>query len=340
MSQHLQYFNDSINNTEFCNLGLSNGEMGRCIYLFVVGNSDKNKHYVKTAEEIAQKISIQLSSISSIKLKDGLSGIGLGIDYLVSNNYLSGDINYILKPIDDIIYKQLDIRKYCDLIKLNDKILLLIYLYVRLEKLRNKDEKYLFEHLILKIITIIYEKIEETLNEEPIQYTFEYNLPLMLIILSKFYSKGLHKQYISGIINEITPKIISKIPYLNSNKLYLIWGASSVLEHIKIDKWEKHINLLKHEFNVNRMLEEEFPFDKIFFLHGLSSIYYILLHVKDIFADTHYYYIKALIHNNILNSRIWELFEKDISFFNTHKGLLTGFTGTSLLLSYLKSDIE
>lgn len=335
--KHLTQFNNITCESETGNLGLANGEIGRCIYLFTAYRFERKSIYKRAAEDVLNKIEANIKQESSINFKDGLIGIGLGLDYLIRNDFLHGNINQVLKPIDDIVYRNIAVEKNLESLRLSDRVLMLYYLFVRLKEINNKDDKFLFEHISLKLITNIFKKIDAIILEEPILYSFEYNLPLFIIILSKIYSLSVHKQYIFGILNEITPAIMSKLPYLDSNKLFLLWGVSTTRENLNMKIMDNHISVLKREFNVERMIREEFFGGKAFFINGLTSIYYILLNCRNQFNQEEFSKTKSIILEEILDSPIWNVFEKDKPYIISNKGLLTGFAGTFFLLHYFKN---
>ena len=43
--------------------------------------------------------------LSSTNFRDGLAGIGWGIEYLLQNNYYEGDSEEILEDVDNVIFK-------------------------------------------------------------------------------------------------------------------------------------------------------------------------------------------------------------------------------------------
>ncbi|MBF0576026.1 lanthionine synthetase LanC family protein [Dysgonomonas sp. GY617] len=68
------------------NLGLATGKMGYCLYFYVLSRKLNNKEYQDTAEKLLDEIFDNIQMVSGIDVKNGLAGIGLGIDYLIKNS--------------------------------------------------------------------------------------------------------------------------------------------------------------------------------------------------------------------------------------------------------------
>lgn len=72
-------------------LGLS-GKMGYCIYFYIIGKN--NDQYTQIADSILDSIVTRIPYYNySLDLKNGLPGIGLGINYLFKNQFVCGEIN-------------------------------------------------------------------------------------------------------------------------------------------------------------------------------------------------------------------------------------------------------
>ena len=83
-------------------IGLADGKMGLCIYFYYISRMYKSIEYKKNAELLIGGIFDKVVNINVYDIKTGLAGIGLGIDYLVENEYVKGDINDILEDVDEI----------------------------------------------------------------------------------------------------------------------------------------------------------------------------------------------------------------------------------------------
>lgn len=130
-------------------IGLLDGKMGYCIYFYILGKYDRENIYNSLAENLMEDIYSNILNTSDIEVGTGLAGIGLGIDYLIKEGYVSGDVNVILEDIDDSIFKKLNNRDYCR----NSRVLSLIYLLIYLCKgMRNnaKSKRNYWRNLSVK----------------------------------------------------------------------------------------------------------------------------------------------------------------------------------------------
>lgn len=81
--------------------------MGIAIFFYKYARKLNNNLYNDFANELLDEIYEDVNDMIPIDFKLGLSGIGWGIDYLHYNNFVYGDIDEILLPIDDKIKKAL-----------------------------------------------------------------------------------------------------------------------------------------------------------------------------------------------------------------------------------------
>ena len=81
--------------------GLALGKMGTSLYLYHLSYLENSKDYKKLAEKYLDEVFGEIATVKEIDIKNGLTGIGLSIDYLVKNGFVKGNINNILQEIDD-----------------------------------------------------------------------------------------------------------------------------------------------------------------------------------------------------------------------------------------------
>jgi len=77
-------------------LNLACGKMSICLYYYYLSKKYNNKEFEKFAENILNEIFEKVNTIHIVDLMLGLSGIGLGIRYLIKNSYAAGNINEVL----------------------------------------------------------------------------------------------------------------------------------------------------------------------------------------------------------------------------------------------------
>ena len=85
------------------NIGLLEGKMGISLFFFCYSAYSKKKHYKQFAEELIDEIYSEIHTDTPLCFDNGLSGIAWGIEYLVRNNFVTGDTNMVLNELDNKI---------------------------------------------------------------------------------------------------------------------------------------------------------------------------------------------------------------------------------------------
>lgn len=98
IAQHLL-----INSAFTADLGLYNGKMGVVLFLCHYARYSGNTEYEDFAGELIDMINEDLTDDMPAQLENGLSGIGWGIEYLISNRFMSGNTDDVLVDIDERI---------------------------------------------------------------------------------------------------------------------------------------------------------------------------------------------------------------------------------------------
>lgn len=321
-----------INQPEFP-LALSNGKMGVCLSFYLLGRKLKNGTYSEFADDILEDILANAQNISSINLKDGLSGIGISLNFLVSNQYIEGDINYILKDSDDLIIRTLSPNYN---IEFEPEILLdlLFYIGIRLEnKSLDLDYKYLFQECAIEYLNKLYSKIDSDFFEESLPFTLDNKLLRLLHLTSLYYKLNFYTIRLDKLIDELSYNLLSYLPKLNSNKLLLIGGMSLVNIHTKLDSWQNHIHILKREFNFDILIHKEIREYNTSLCNGLAGIIYALSLSRQEFSEEKYSIGKnkliELFDIDSIKKTILNPEEKDVS-------LLYGSLGELVIYNILK----
>ena len=111
LSRYLMLHTSHLNN-----IGLLEGKMGISLFFFHYSAYSKKKLYKQFAEELIKEIYAEIHTNLSYYFNNGLSGIAWGIEYLVRNNFVTGDTNMVLNELDNKILEW-DVRyiKDCSL---------------------------------------------------------------------------------------------------------------------------------------------------------------------------------------------------------------------------------
>ena len=311
-------------------IGLADGRMGLCIYFFYISRVCKSEEYKQKAESLIDEILEQAANTKMYDIKNGLAGIGLGVDYLVENKYVEGDINDILEDVDNILFKQIANLEKKENNDISLQLQLLYYFVVRLKKQsKNSENEYLFREAIIDAINFISEKIYLLFQEESLSFNMENTSIQSLFVLS--HCGELYKDKITRILKEISFCTLSKVPVLHSNRLYLLYAMDKVNKKIETKGWSEHIKLLARETDIEYIIEKELA-DELYFSNGLSAIYFLLSGLDDYFSSDQIFKYKRQIINKIENSPIWNALLNNEDYLKRKSGLFSGYAGISLLL--------
>ena len=311
-------------------IGLADGKMGHCIYYYYLCRLLDNNVYKQKAEHLVDEIFEKIKLIKNLDIKNGFAGIGLGIEYLIDNRYVTGDSNDILTDIDNELFK-----KICNLDKIKEDLpssyLQLIYYFtVRLKKQnKNSENEHFFKEAVINAINFISEKIYRNFSEEPVSFNLENPSIQSLFVLSQCVE--FYKEKTNRILKDISSYTLSKIPIIHANRLNLLYAMDNINKKIKIKGWDEHIKLLVREINVEKIIENELA-DDIYFSNGLSAIYMLLSGLGGYFSPNQICKHKRLIINKIESSPLWDRLIEDDFYLKQNSGLFSGYKGVSLLL--------
>ena len=86
------------------NPGLYNGDMGLALFFARYARYTKNDFYLDYCYGLMEKLQTRIHRETTIDYKQGLSGIGATIEYLVQNGYFEADTDEILEDFDRRIF--------------------------------------------------------------------------------------------------------------------------------------------------------------------------------------------------------------------------------------------
>jgi hypothetical protein len=325
--------NKLISSLDESPLGLAYGKMGVCLYFFVISRMKQNKAYEKIANQLIDEIFEKAQTLPSIDVRSGLAGIGLGIHYLVKEKFVKGNINTILADIDDKIFEELSSSAYYKTIDPLTLIHLLFYWYIRLRvQKEGSDSQWLYQELVIHILNQLYDKVDISFSEEPINYNVDYQIPPFLFVLSKLHKLNFYNYRIQKIVVEFSLLLFATLPRLNAHRLYMLWGLDAIKQSgIKVDKLDNYIRVVRNEINLEDIFNGEFRNRNIFFNDGWVSINILLKHLENYFDETEFAQKKQIL-DRIEASDVWNLFRDEPSYFEMHKGLYNGYCGVALLI--------
>lgn len=82
------------------NNGLVNGKTGIMLYLYCYSRYVEEEYYEDFAGELLDGM-LKVSRLLPPDFEEGLAGVGWGVDWLIKHDFVEGDTNVVLKPIDN-----------------------------------------------------------------------------------------------------------------------------------------------------------------------------------------------------------------------------------------------
>lgn len=314
-----------------------NGDMGVCIFFFKKGKEENNPKFTSEAENILTRIIEEIGSNPRFDITTGITGIAIGISYLVKNKYVEGDINEILSEVDAKIYKKFCLKTnfggYSEMkLPLTD---ILLYYIIRYEETKSENMKELQKRIISDLINWIYIHRDSSFYDEPFPFSLtEYKICTYLYELGLLYSRGFEKERIIHILLEMEYYLFSRYPTLHSNRLMLTTAVAYVSDKTGLEEWKEYAINLRRSINLNHIYEQEM-FDKnIFPINGLIGIWLTAEFYNNIEGFEPIHLEKKFYIQRIINSSAWERMTYDNDFTMKYYAI-DGYCGVRLFLDYL-----
>ena len=303
-------------------LDIEEGKMGYCIYFFELARLTGELKYQKLAEKLLDDIYLELANESSEKTAYELAQIGMGIDYLLHQKYVEGNVNSILGDIDRLIFKTIAFENNPITYKINGIIPVLYFICNRINQCnKGSDSRFILEELCIKLFNDLYQSLDPGFYDESYLFNIlRYKLPLFLYTLSKMYSLQFYNYRITEILKEISGLIQSRIPALHSNRLYLLWSLLHLKETTGLDIWNEQMDILLNHIDYKRIIYNELRNKDVFIHDGVAGIYLLLNALKN--TSLSLPFDKIIFRKRIEESEIWK--DKEAL---KNMGLINGFSG-------------
>jgi hypothetical protein len=336
MQKRIEQFNQFVINLDLSDfpIGLYYGKMGLCIYFYELSRFTSDNSHLVFAEKLLDDIVDGISDKVAIDPENGLTGICLAINYLLSNGFAEGDPNKVLKDFDSkiihsLLFNQLfDNDKNLSLGTINLRLGSLIYLSIRLEnKNISKEERLIIENVLVENINKI-EAMETDKFTEPVLFSVTgYFSPLYLQLLTKVYKLDFYNYKIDKIINSLTPHLLYRFPLNRANRMLLCASMEEATSTFKdLSEWSDRVHLLKQDSNIPQTINE-FRNKNIAFSNGLCGFYYLLKRAGNS-RQFHDFFI-----DKIERSEKWESLSEEENVMKSQIGLYGGLPG--IILTYM-----
>lgn len=263
---------------------LQHGLMGYCIFCFWYARKTGNDKYEKLAEQFLMRICKSINFKSSLDIKNGLTGIGIGICFLSQNRYLQGELDYLLNDIDDYLFKIISLgidksenatkEKYADVL-----IDTMIYINFRLRTdIGRISGRRIMELFLIKVLNHVYQNHTISFYEEPLPASISYRTAKYLFALVQTYKLKIYNYRIEHILQELETELLYKIPYCHINRLFLYTVTHEIVTSVKgiSENWKEFSFILKKNISIPHILNEEIKDHNMFLTEGLSGVYWLL----------------------------------------------------------------
>lgn len=176
---------------------LFDGILGISIAFFEYGKYTGNQIYTDFADELTEDFLSKITNRMSYGLAAGLSGIGLGIEYLIQKRFVECDSNQACADIDDMMMC-VDIKRIKDWSLETGIEGILHYLLARITGSCNQNNQYPFDFLYLR-------NVHEAFLSIPVANMSD-NLKLLIDKFNTFMEDGIchYKPDISKIIDYVS----------------------------------------------------------------------------------------------------------------------------------------
>ena len=314
-------------------LGLTYGKMGVCIYFYQMERLVKTDQYRVIGDKVLDDVLTKISSVESLNVEDGLAGIALGLIFLVRKKYIEANLNELLVDVDDVIYKYLMFHENKSIIPVKDILGYIYYFNIRLEEISNEQDQSVFKDVIAYLVDCLFENVDENFFDDYDKFSvYYYQLPLLFFVFAGLLEKGIYTSRIYHILNEWKMRLITRIPLLHMNRLYLLWGMLTIKPFLKDTDFIQYVDQIKRSVDVKYLIEREINIKNIFVTNGYSLLFVLLKLIDKKYPLYSFVYDENQIVDKIKTSPAWKDLQDVPSFYRIHRGLLNGFLGVDLLL--------
>lgn len=321
---------------QLCYPSLLKGDMGVCVYYFIMGRMRNDSQLTYKGELVLEKIMSSMGRYKKLCIEEGITGVALGVVYLLHNNYVKGDVNEILREVDSYVYKGIEVilenEKSSTDIKL-PFLDVLIYFWVRLGQVENVARKSLYRRLVVCLLNHIYLHRTDSFYQESLPFNLGKESYGFMVILAKIYEQGMERERIGRIFNEMKPFLFSNIPLLHANKLQLMTVARWVGKCIGDSEWLDFSDKLSEGICLRNIMEVELTDKCILPMTGVIGVW-ILQETNHRMGFPVKIYIEEL-KRRIITSSLWDRIEKDGEYLSNCYSL-DGYCGIKILLEYLE----
>lgn len=274
-------------------IGLFTGKMGICLALYITNKDANDKETSDLADKMLNEIINDLPTETRLTFDNGLIGIGLAINFLITHGFVEGCADDVLYNIDAALYKELKDHRIKHGVDCGTGLIgFLIYIVNRLQNHKQKCNATLYElnsASLRAIINSLDEAMPATFSylSKDLYTSILWNYPLLFIYLKKALALDIYNDKIINTLKVWTFYINAYSPIYNTNKLYLAVSLAYLNKVMKSPNIEKQIKNLLFAIDLEELYHEIDP--KIMDINeGWFFIAMVLKAAEEIFQETIY----------------------------------------------------
>lgn len=338
-------FMDKLNNRlvdslhENYPIGAAQGKMSVIIYFYHLYRSCGEERYREIAESfLDQLMEKDLSNQLSLDVEEGLCGVALGLDWLIRERFVAGDINALAADIDALLFKATVFGRLEEKYTVSQMIHFLYYIAIRLREQTSADDRYVYQELAIKLVNKLGDLVDPGFYREYYSFSvYHYHVPLLLKTLAIVARQGFYTGRIEKLLERFSRDLFAHRPKFQLNRLYLLWGVLAVNVEFQFPEWKRYADSLYRSIDLDRLLNEEVKDRNIYISDGLSFFYWIVESLRKDYPDLAFDYSPRLVYDRLVHSDAWNALERDPFYFQIHRGLLNGFPGVVLTMLNLSN---
>lgn len=321
------------------NLSLANGKIGVIIYLYYIAKTQSKRQLLVLANRLLYELLNEINTVKHININSGLAGIGLSIDYLISNNYIKRNVNSVLNDVDDFLFQILTQSQDFMHYGRNFKVELLYYFVIRLKhQPKGSDGEYLIRELIIDTLNQVYVEMDDCIFTETLIFKMDNPLFLFLISLGEILYYEFYTERVCKILYEISYKLLSLFPIYHYNRLLLLYALRNICKHINIEAFTIHQKLLADSICYSKIANNELKGKDIYYNSGLSGIICLAKQIDNYPLSNLYYDFRLLYLKKIKESGELDRLLSDDDYFQSKFGFFDGYCG--LAFSYYFNELH
>jgi hypothetical protein len=302
--------------------GLYNGKTGIALCLF------ENSRYLadekiedKAFELLQESLAISHKAKNAgIDFKNGLSGIGFVLLYLIENRFLDADFeelfgkqanqiqlqlkerntfsekelgegntDYILQDIDDVIFKIVNEQERIPF-NLNQGLTgYLLYVISRLKGKKNRTVSSLINQgLLIKIINKLSEVVPNQFQQvgKEIHFDLLWNFPALFHVLDEALDLNIYNHKIAVMMEQWMFYLTTHLPGIHCHKLSLALSLHRINRKLKRENMDKQVRILLFSIDFDVLRKEVNPYVHNI-QHGWYGIILLLYFAKGTFDSTY-----------------------------------------------------